>query len=463
MKRYLMVFLLSGMMVLPVWGQLRHGDPAIRVVNTDEVNVRSEPRVASNTFMTKVKRGTLMKRLDKQGGWYQVLLPDGRNAWMSGRYAEEVEARDLLEVIKATVNVRSSPTTASRRVDTVKQGDMLSLLRERNGWSYAVLPDGKRGWLRNDMIRRLPLSPPEPEQSAPVETPPPVEEAKPEPPKEDHYQNAKDLAEGGQANEAIEAYRKALEDSPNDSNIHFDLAKLFKQENRLDEALTHFRRARQLGGRDEAKFYIQDILKEQSQASQNAKAESDDASGDEVEEIDPIEEGEPFDVASVLVILPWVAVGGVIFVGVLGLVVWRRKKALQPESPTYRRRNQDAGFDSVLKYAVEKRPLFRAIEEAERKRSELDENLQQRLAAFGGENTPRLPSGESSDALLKKIEDLRQVIVNQEERAQIYADLIVLQNEKLSALDEEIDALKKLVQIDYQAGTEKQNAPGKSS
>ncbi|MBT3604508.1 MAG: SH3 domain-containing protein, partial [Candidatus Latescibacteria bacterium] len=85
------------------FAQLKHGDSAIRVVGTNAVNVRSEPRTGPNTLITKIKRGTLMKRLSKKGTWYQVLLPDGREAWMSGRYAEEVVARDLLEVTKATV------------------------------------------------------------------------------------------------------------------------------------------------------------------------------------------------------------------------------------------------------------------------------------------------------------------------------------------------------------------------
>lgn len=455
MKSFGLVLLFFCLMTQAVFAQLRHGDPAIRVVNTDEVNVRTQPRTGPNTFVTKVKRGTMLKRLGERAGWYQILLPDGREAWIFGRYAEEVEARDLLEVTKATVNVRSSPTTASRRVDTVKQGDMLSLERERNGWFYAILADGKRGWVREDMVRRHPLSPPE----VPTQTAPPAEEEKaPEPPKPkpiDYYKQAKDLAEDGNSSEAIEAFQKALEGKPDDANIHFDLAKTYKNADQLDDALTHFRRARQLGGRDEAKFYIEDILK--ARAAKADETPEAVVEGD-VDEGEGVEEGEPFDVASIMVFVPWAAVGSVIFAGVLGLVIWRRRKALQPDQPTVRRRNQDAGFDSVLKYAVEKRPLFRAIEEAERKRSELDETLQQRLAAFGGNESPRLPSGESSDALLKKIEDLRQVIVNQEERAQIYADLIVLQNEKLAALDEEVDALKKLIQIDYQEGAAKKKA-----
>lgn len=452
--RYLwMVLCLVCLFPEITFAQLKHGDSAIRVVGTDAVNVRSAPRTGPNTLITKIKRGTLMKRLEKKGGWYQVLLPDGREAWMSGRYAEEVIARDLMEVSKATVNVRSSPSTGARRVDQAKMGDMLSLVRERNGWFNVILSNGKRGWVRNDMVVRHPLSPPEIKEEVAESTPPP----KPTPPKPkpvDHYQKAKDLVVDGKVDEAIEAFKQALEQKPNDANIHFDLGKIYKQQNRLDDALTHFRNARKSGGRDEAKFYIEDILKMRAAKAEEA-APSDETAPEVIEE--DFDKGEA-DTASMVFLLPWVLVGSVVFVGVLGVVVWRRRQALKPDQPTYRRRNQEAGFDSVLKYAVEKRPLFRAIEEAERKRSELDETLQQRLAAFGGEESPRLPSGESSEALLKKIEDLRRVIVNQEERAQIYADLIVLQNEKLATLDEEVDALKKLIQIDHQESAAKKQA-----
>ena len=166
MKALLMVLCISGLLTQAALAQLRHGDPAIRVIGTDEVNVRTEPRTAPNTLIMKIKRGSLMKRLDKRGGWYQVLLPNGQEAWMSGRYAEEVVARDLLEVIKPVVNVRSSASTASRQVDTAKQGDMLSMLRELNGWFQVVLPNGtSRGWVRNDMVIRHPLSPPEKTQT----------------------------------------------------------------------------------------------------------------------------------------------------------------------------------------------------------------------------------------------------------------------------------------------------------
>ena len=105
----------------------------------------------------------------------------------------------------------------------------------------------------------------------------------------------------------------------------------------------------------------------------------------------------------------------------------------------------------MLKYAVEKRPLLRAVEEAERKRAELDEALSQQFQAVGSdtESGPQLPEVASTEALLKRVEDLRSTIVSQEERAQVYAELVVLQNQKIQALDDEIEALKKLIQMDY--------------
>ena len=155
--------------------------------------------------------------------------------------------------------------------------------------------------------------------------------------------------------------------------------------------------------------------------------------------------------ASATYLLPAIALGSLVFLIVLG-VVYRRRKSSQVERPVYKRRKADAGFESVLKYAVEKRPLQRKIEEAEQKRAEMDEALQRRFDAFGEElegGRPKLPTIESTETLMKRVDGLRQTILNQEERAQIYADMVVLQNEKIAALDEEIQALKKLIQLDY--------------
>lgn len=426
--------------------QLRHGDPVVTVVNTPAVNVRSEPRVSPETFLMKVPRGAQMKRIGKREGWYHVVLPDGREAWVSGRYAEEDVARDLLEVRPGKANVRRGPSTGAPKAGTVSRGDMLAMIEKQGDWYQAILPDGGRGWIREDMVIHRPLSPPEPAASRPPPEPepapvkaPPVAEAEPD---SDPFQEGLDYAAEKRYDEAIAAFGKAVEANPKNGAAHFELAKALQARGDSEEALKHFRLAiRGRPARPEAKFYIDAILKAQA-----------DTTSDSAEAEAPVEEGDAWrEVLLTTYLLPGIAAGSLVFLVVLGLL-YRRRRAARVDRPVYRRRKPDAGFDSVLKYAVEKRPLLRSIEEAERKRAEMDAALQERFEAFGKElqaSGPKLPAVESSEVLLKRVEALRQTILNQEERAQIYADLVVLQNEKIAALDEEIEALKKLIQIDY--------------
>ena len=451
--------------------QLRHGDPLVTVVNTDSVNVRSFPmykKDGKNTLIMRISRGTQMKRLEKRGDWYHVILPNGREAWVHGRYTEEGTARDLLEVRVSQGRVRRSSTTASAEVATVKRGDLLPLARKRNGWYLAILPGGRQGWIREDLVIQRPIGPPAeqpvsppastpPSSPEPAETPPPKEE-KPQPPV-DYYQRGLDYVGERRTEKAIEAFEKALELRPDDGTAHFELAKLLKERGDPSGALGHFRKA--LKGdrpRPEAKFHIDAILKAEADSNTPADGAVPDTLGGE-----PGGGSMDLFLENAVYFLPALAIGSFVFLIVLGLV-YRRRRASRTEKPAYRRRKPDAGFDSVLKYAVEKRPLLRAIEEAERKQEKMDEELRQRFDALekeGGEGPLKLPAGESSEALIRKVENLRQTILNQEERAQIYSDLVVLQNEKIEALDGEVEALKKLIQINYRGG--RKDGRGKES
>ena len=202
-------------------------------------------------------------------------------------------------------------------------------------------------------------------------------------------------------------------------------------------------------------------LLDQKQASAAGQVAAEDEPTPDLEE--PLDAGTPiFDIIAdnAVYILPLGAIGSLGFIAVL--VVLYRRRGIRTSQPSFRRRKPDGGFYDVLKYAVEKRPVIREIEEAEKKLTEMDEALAKRFASFeekDEQGRPRLPPGESADRLLKRIDGLRKTIINQEERARIYSDLVMLQNEKISALDEEIEALKNLVQLDYQdASTRRKKA-----
>jgi tetratricopeptide (TPR) repeat protein len=430
-------------------GQLRHGDDVVVVEGASRVRVRSAPAFeqdGANTFIRWVTRGTPLKRISREGDWWQVLLPEGGEAYISARYARADVVRDTLIVIPTRVNVRLNPSTSADKIGTVSRNDALAMVRERNNWYLAILPDGdRRGWIRSDMVNRKPVGPAgdaarkpdaEPDAAAASATP----QQPPAAPASDPFQDGLDLASEGRIEEAVASLKKAAEARPNDGAVHFELAKLLQKSGAEDEALRHFRAAlKGKPARPEARFFIDAILGARADTGETPTA----APAAEAPWSDALLEGSGY-------LLPGIALGSVLFLVVLG-VVYRRRRTGRSESRVYRRRRPDAGFDAVLKYAVEKRPLLRAVEEAERKRAELDEALSQQFQTVGkdAETGPQLPEVASAEALLKRVEDLRHTIISQEERAQIYAELVVLQNQKIEALDDEIEALKKLIQLDY--------------
>lgn len=461
-------------LAVPATAELRHGDQAVVVTDTPRgtVNVRTIPveRTGGTWGMGaqigRASEGDLFKFLEKrtfgnQGVWVRVEREDGSEAWISGRYLTQTIARDRLVVLPTAVNVRSRASTSSRKIGQLKQGDVLGRVRKQDNWYLAVLPDGNtRGWVREDMVRLEPLSP------VPAETPPePAEAPPPEPekPKVDYRDVAEQAADEGRIDDAIEAYLKALEEAPNDGVLHFEVGKLLDRAGRPGEAIPHLRKAiRGRPARPEAEFTLKKLIdaREQAAAAPHADAE---APVDDPDEEDVSETGSA--ILQVLAdnavyILPTAALGSLGFIAILVLLY--RRRGFRSTQPSFRRRKPDGGFDDVLKYAVEKRPVIREIEEAEKKLTEMDEALAKRFATFketDESGRPRLPPGESAERLLKRIDGLRKTILNQEERARVYADLVTLQNEKISALDEEIEALKKLIQLDYRGAGDKGAKP----
>lgn len=475
----LVVGMVAVMETLPADAVVNHGDQIAVVANTPagRVRARSVPtesadgRFVKGAFIEWIPEGVTMKLVERgsfgnEGDWVQVELPSGESGWITARYLKADIARDKLIVLPTNVNIRNQASVGSRSIDKATKGTALGMVRERNGWYLVLLPSGRRGWIRADMVRHEPLNPAaappaEPAKASRTETPPPAPEPEPPAPEIDYAARAKELTGAGNHAEAADAFRKAVEEEPTNGALLFDAAKTFEKVGEREDAIDHYRRAiKGRPSRPEAQFYLDRLLK---------PAEEED-----IAEPAPVaeEEDEPsFEFVSAYAgfLLPALAIGALAFVAVL-LIVYRRRRSSGPTHPMYRRRQPDGGFDDVLKYAVEKRPVIREIEEAEKKLAEMDDALRKRVDAFGAsgdDGRPALPPGESAEVLLGKIEALRKTVLNQEERSRIYADLVYLQNEKMGALDEEIDALKKLIKLDYPGGKKaldsKPKTPAKSA
>lgn len=212
-----------------------------------------------------------------------------------------------------------------------------------------------------------------------------------------------------------------------------------KNKGRTQEALGHFQKAMTGEPRHpEAQFHIEEL--------QRSKAPS------------KADRGGSWSIGSLLgdeTITQLVLWGGglaaLLFLMILLWIYRRRRKALARGGVTGPQK-RDKGFEATLRAAVEKRPLMRVIEEAEKRQEETEEQIRKRFEAFGGVSVEagaslELPEAEPIQALLKKVEEIRQVVVEQEERARMYTDLIRLQSGKIEALNEEIEALKRLLQM----------------
>ena len=460
----LALLLISGS--ADVGAVLLHNEQAVIVSGTPggRVRAREMPREVGDGqyrmggFIEWVSEGTLMKFHEKREFkigegeiWVRLDLPGGKEAWISGRYLDQTIARDRLVVSSNRINVRNEPSAKSEKIATLKKGDALGRVRKQDNWYLGVLPDGnKRGWVHKDLVKLEALAPEEKAAKAPEQE----TEPEPEKPEVDYRAVAQQALDAGKTADAIEAYKKALEEEPNNGILHFDLGKLLVKVGKPEQAIPQMRKA--IDGRParpEAEFTLKRLLKER----EAAQSEGDPSVASEVEADEFAEDEEPestpiYEVLAdnAVYILPTALVGAIAFVVVL--VVLFRRRGVSTSSPSFRRRKADGGFDDVLKYAVEKRPVIREIEEAEKKLTEMDEALNKRFASFQEKDEsgrPRLPPGESAERLIKRVDSLRKTILNQEERARIYSDLVVLQNEKIGALDDEIDALKKLIQLDY--------------
>lgn len=63
-----------------------------------------------------------------------------------------------LYVIKEQVNLRDAPTTQSKKITILEDGDELRVHRNTNGWYQVVTDEGTQGWLRSDLAGPRSLS-----------------------------------------------------------------------------------------------------------------------------------------------------------------------------------------------------------------------------------------------------------------------------------------------------------------
>ncbi len=133
----------------------------IGTVNTGILNVRSSPSTRSR-ILTTLKRGTSVTILSTANGWHNIRLANGQTAYVSSTYLSEkstttnqsTAARKAV-VNTAVLNVRSSRSTNSRVITTLRRGTTVNIIAASNGWYAIRLANGQTGYVSSPLIRLI--------------------------------------------------------------------------------------------------------------------------------------------------------------------------------------------------------------------------------------------------------------------------------------------------------------------
>lgn len=130
------------------------------------VNLRTSPDMTAG-IIEVLPRGTMLKLLAANTGWYQVQLNSGCTGWVSKSYAEPVpdgalpsenqepSSRSQLLPVGASqvritgnyVNTRTGPGLSYNVIDVIPRGTVLGLLGATGEWYQVQLNSSRTGWV----------------------------------------------------------------------------------------------------------------------------------------------------------------------------------------------------------------------------------------------------------------------------------------------------------------------------
>ncbi|PKM78889.1 MAG: hypothetical protein CVU88_08640, partial [Firmicutes bacterium HGW-Firmicutes-13] len=165
-------------------------------VNANLVNIRSGPGT-NYSIITRVQRNDELQVLNREGDWYQILLPNKQVGWIAGWLVVEVQtnpsgspaaetqpdtkadvppdnnqdntntaAAVLLSdkppgqlqvgiVTVSLLNVRSGPGTDYSLLTQVKKDSQVLVLKQSGEWYMVRLPNNQEGWISAPLVKLI--------------------------------------------------------------------------------------------------------------------------------------------------------------------------------------------------------------------------------------------------------------------------------------------------------------------
>jgi len=123
------------------------------VITTDKAALRKGPGENYKKFVILIK-GKTFTLISERGNWYNILLPDGNNGWVSKGDAQKQSLKNLTTVIDAAVY--EQPDDKSRKIVNVNKGTELIQLEKTQSWYLVQVTEGIKGWIHDSAMKIVP-------------------------------------------------------------------------------------------------------------------------------------------------------------------------------------------------------------------------------------------------------------------------------------------------------------------
>lgn len=156
----LMMFTVVLVIVLGFGTVAAYADEAKNgTVSASTLNLRKSASTSSSV-VTTLEKGAKLTILKTSNGWYSVKTVSGKTGWVLSKYVSAKAAATAVQstasksgiVSSTTLNLRKGASTSSSVVDTLKQGQALTILKTANGWYNVKTSSGKTGWVSSKYV-----------------------------------------------------------------------------------------------------------------------------------------------------------------------------------------------------------------------------------------------------------------------------------------------------------------------
>lgn len=114
----------------------------------EDSNVRQGAGISTQQI-DRIPQGTPVVQLDKQGEWFRVRLPSGKEGWIR----EDLLTSSSSQLItNDRVAVRKGPGEVYDVLTELEKNTPLTKVDQKDGWFQVKLSDGRLGWIRSDMV-----------------------------------------------------------------------------------------------------------------------------------------------------------------------------------------------------------------------------------------------------------------------------------------------------------------------